>query len=494
MQKRLLSLVLVVISVLVFFTSGCSKLDTTDVGTDMLPAVDNVHTFLQTFDVNTTQGYINDDTAFVVKAGDHLLGYVNDPLFGTTEGSIFMQIKPQFFPYYIGRYPTDTLLGLDSAVLCLKVKDFWGDSTQPVHLSVYPVFDNAFRDSVIHVFDHNYKPNYTGFLLGSTDVDIRRLPDTVHYTNNRDYSVGLIRIKLDYNWALQLYHRDSLSGNPANNAFYNDTTYRSFYHGLAVVCDGPKGQALMYVNLADTSTKIEMHYRRTNVGVKDTTYASFRVITSTYNTSSTANFVKRVRGGASLSPAPGELYIQTGVNGSCANLKIPGLDTFKNCIIHRAELIIKQIPTNPFVDSALSCPSYLLVDLKDTGANNFYKPIYYDLNPSSLYDPDLVLSSIYWPDVDHASFGGYPRSTVDNFGNSIKYFNINISRYVQQLITRHSPNYTLRLYAPYEVYYPKYTDPYRVGYGNNLCAGRVRIGGGNNVNYKMTVRVIYSKL
>jgi hypothetical protein len=56
----------------------------------------------------------------------------------------------------------------------------------------------------------------------------------------------------------------------------------------------------------------------------------------------------------------------------------------------------------------------------------------------------------------------------------------------------------MRLYAPYELLYPQLgtaTNPaYPTAYGNNLAAGRVKIGGGNNANYKMILRIISSKL
>ncbi|HQW85045.1 MAG TPA: hypothetical protein PK987_11305, partial [Ferruginibacter sp.] len=89
-------------------------------------------------------------------------------------------------------------------------------------------------------------------------------------------------------------------------------------------------------------------------------------------------------------------------------------------------------------------------------------------------------------------------SIIDKFGNANKYYNFNISRYVQQIVTKHYPNYPMRLYAPYEVYYPQLgnaTYPAtKLQYGNKLAAGRVKIGSGSNANYKMYLRIIYSNL
>lgn len=488
---------------LILLNTACSKLDTTTIGTDMLPAVDNVHTFADTMAIITSQGYFNNDSAFIGKGGDHVLGYVNDPLFGTTKGSVFASIKPEFFPYYLGKLPGDTLLALDSVVLCLKVKSFWGDSSQKIHFNVYQVQDNQFRDSIRKRFDVSYHPNVGATILASQDIDPMHINDTVHYGNRRDSSVGLIRIKLDYSWASQLFARDSVSSHPLNNAFYSDSIFRNFYNGLAIVPDGSSGRGLFYVTLADTSTKLEIHYKKTNGGIKDTTYSSFKIVANKDNIvplpSSTANFYERSKFGAVMSPTSNELYIQGGINGTFANLSIPALATMPNAVVHRAELIVQRIPTDPYFDKVLPAPSYLYVDFKDTGSANNYKPVYFDLNPNLTYNPDSKLGYDFLPgSVDHYTYGGYPRDGVNKFGAPIKYFNINITRYVQQLITKHSPNYQLRLYAPYELYYPQYATPdypaYFMSYDNTLGAGRVKVGSGTNSNYRMFLRVIYSKL
>lgn len=509
MQRRILFTVIIFSIFSGLIISGCSKLDTTTIGDDLLPAVDNVHTFADTLSIISAQGIFN-DTTYVGKGDDHVLGAINnDPLFGTTNANVYLQLKPQFFPYYFGN-PKDTLngfgAGLDSVVLCFKYKAFWGDSAQPVGLEVREVNDLAFRDSIKTKFQINYKPNIGGTVLGKAQIDVRRIADTVKYTNRRDYSVNTVRIKLDQSsaWLNQLYARDT-SANPANNAFRNDSIYRQFYNGLAVVATN--GNCLMYVNLLDTSTKLEVHFRRRNAGSLDTVYNSFRLFTNTGSTaptqpwaSTTANYIKRDRTGASISsPASGELYLQTSP-GSFVNLNIPGLSALDNRVIHRAELIIQQIPSgNTALDAALSAPAFLYVDLKDTGVANVWKPIYYDLNPSASYDPDTKLGYGFLPtQFDYATFGGYRRDGKDKFGNAIKFYNINISRYVQQMVTKHTPNYTLRLFAPYELIYPNFANAsypaYYTPYGNNLAAGRVKIGGGNNPNYTMRLRIIYSKL
>lgn len=512
MQRRILligAIALLLLSSLINWS--CSKLDTTNIGSDLIPAVDNVHTFADTLTINTTQGIFN-DTTLVPREVDHVLGRINtDPLFGQTTANIFMQLKPTFYPYYYGN-AKDTInnslvpgTGFDSVVLCINYKGFWGDSNQLIHLEVRTVNqNNGLWDSIYKTKNINFVPS-TGATIGSADVDVRTLGNYVKYSNHRDSSVNQIRIKLSSSFANLLFTRDTTDGSP-NNAFRTDTLFKLFNNGIAVLATG-SGNGLMYCNLADTNTKLEVHYRRRNGGIIDTAFSS--LILNNYPSgissngvvvngpSSTVNNIIRNRAGFPVStPAPGELYLQT-TPGTYVNLDIPALSTMPNRIIHRAELIVQQIPNNTFFDGIFSPPSFLYVDLKDTGTTQKWKPIYFDLNPSSPYDPDNTAAfSTYFPaqGIDLFYHGGYVRSGTDYLGNPNKYYNFNISRYIQQLVTKHAPNYQLRLYAPSNLYYPQMTDAAYIPFTNATAKGRVKIGGGNNPNYRMMLRIVYSNL
>ena len=500
MQKRILSLAFLAAALFSLFNWSCTKLDTTDIGSDLLPAVDNVHTFDTILNINSTQGLFT-DSVFVGRTEDHALGRItNDPLFGTTIANAFMQLKPAFYPYYIGN-PKDTLngygAGLDSIVLCLKYVGFWGDSTLPVHLEVREVNSPYFRDSVYLSHPTIYQPSTNGTTIGTADVDVRKLGDTIKFTNKRDWVTNQIRIKLDPAWAAQLYGRDSLPANGSNNAFYSDSIYRRFYNGLAVIADNGAGNGLLYVNLTDTSTKIEIHYRRKNNGVLDTVYTSLRVNSSELGTvppSSTVNYINRNRAGYPVSfPGSTEHYLQT-FPGTFVNLNIPGLAGLSNRIVHRAEVIVEQIPTDPILDEKLSAPNFLYLDLRDTTIAANWKPIYFDLNTTTIYDPDYKSGYPYFPGtIDYNYFGGYRRTKTGPLGGEIKYYNFNITRYIQQTVTKHTPAYDMRLYAPNNIHYSQISGSY-IPFSDNIAFGRVRIGSGSNPNYKLRLRIVYSKL
>jgi hypothetical protein len=497
-QKRILPIAITAITFFSLFGWNCTKLDTTDIGSDLLPSVDNVNTFDTILNIISTQGFFNDST-YIGKYDDHALGSIsNDPLFGTTSASIFMQLKPPFYPYYFGNIK-DTLVGYDSVVLCLKYKGFWGDSASLVNLRVFEVNDTQFgTDSVYKENTTAYQPNIGNF-LASADIDVRTLGNYVKFNNGRDSVIYQIRIRLPNSWGQALYNRDSTKNGSANNAFYNDSIYRRFYNGLAVL-GGAGGNGLIYIGLADTATKIEMHYRRKNGGKIDSVYSSLRLNASldpnAFNApvSNTSNYIRRNRAGYPVSnPGANEHYIQT-APGTYVNLKIPGLAGLSNRIIHRAEIIIEQIaPADPLADR-LTVPNFLYLDLKDSGSVDKWKPVYYDLNTTTLYDPDYKTTIPYWPgEIDYQYFGGYRSTKTGPFGDQIKYYNFNISRYVQHVVTNRMPVYDMRVYAPFNIHYNQYSTVF-IPFSNNIAYGRVRIGSGSNPDYRLRLRIVYSKI
>jgi len=502
-QKRILPLAITAVTLISLIGWNCTKLDTTDIGSDLLPAVDNVHTFADTLPINSTQGFFNDSTA-IGKSDDYALGSItNDPLFGRTTANIYMQLKPPFYPYYYGN-PGDTIVAFDSVVLCIKYAGFWGDSSQPVGLEVREVNDHQFGIDSVEVENTTaYKPYVSGTVLATASVNVLTIANYIKLNNGRDSVNNQIRIKMPGAWAAALFAKDSVQAHAATNALYSDSIYRTFYNGIAVLATG-SGKGLLYASLADTATKLEVHYKRKNGGQIDSVYTSFRlnpnagVTAANAPVSNTSNYILRERAGfpVKTNTDPNVHYLQT-APGTFVNLNIPALATLSNRIIHRAEIIVEQVPSVPAnpLDETYSAPNFLYLDLKDTGTTNKWKPVYFDLNTAEVYDPDYKTAIPYIASqINYQYFGGYRRSKTDPLtGGLIKYYNFNISRYVQQIVTNHTKSYDLRLYAPFNLNYPQYSGTF-IPFGNNIAYGRVRIGSGSNPNYRLRLRIVYSNL
>jgi len=82
--KKLLPAALIGYVFLIIVNWSCTKLDTTKLGSDLIPAVDNVYTFSDTFDIETSQGIFNDSFK-IDRSVNNVLGVINgDELIGST--------------------------------------------------------------------------------------------------------------------------------------------------------------------------------------------------------------------------------------------------------------------------------------------------------------------------------------------------------------------------------------------------------------------------
>jgi hypothetical protein len=471
-----------VTSILFFFALNlsCTKIDTTDIGSGLLPVVDNVHTFDTLLEVVANNfDSVAKDCAEVYYSDDHVLGYIsNDPYFGTTVASIFTELKPTDFPYKLPAKASD--ITLDSAVLVLSYKRLYGDSTSPQKVNVYQVsrvdtfkFDSSTCTSQGH----------ESLLLGSAIYTPQKLKDSVK--GFEENSANELRIKLDNSFAAAILSQDTTTG------FKSDSAFKDFFRGFAIVPDVAfGGNALTYYSIADTNTKLAIYFRYPKDSKTDTAVIKFPFTV----TSASANSVVRNHTGAELAshvshPAEGDdvVYIQT-TPGSYAELKIPGLSGLSNRIIHRAELKMQQVYSPLAVDAFLTPPSILYLEQKINDTT--YRPIPCDFS--------LASGQI---NFGRFGFGGLRTDAKDFAGNNISTYTFNISRYVQKIVTNKITNTTLKLSAPYFVTSRNaFVDECGQGVSpfnfliNQLAAGRVKLGGGNNANYKMQLRIIYSKL
>lgn len=505
MPNRFFSFTFSLIVILGFFIVSCTKLDTTTIGSDLIPDVDNINTFADTLDLITVQGVfdgVNQDSTKLNLSDNYIIGKLYDPLLGSTEASLFLQLKPSFYPYHIGVNVNDSIVQIDSVVLCLSYRSFWGDSLTPIQLKVYdvPANANGLWDSINSLCPITYSPGINTSISATKSIDI---PGLKAYTKlgTSDSVNNQIRIKLSNDFRDKLFSRDTVSSSP-NNAFKSDSLFRLFNNGFAIVANS--GNGILYVNILDDKTRLELHYKKKSMVSIDSTYSTtidtvysnfyFNAMNDPIRRSFVSNKITRTRNG--LPSGDQELVIQASP-GTFATIRVPALDSFKNRIIHRAELQIQQIP-DLATDKIFTEPNFLYLDLLADSATNKYKPVYFDLNPNTSYDPDFALPGYpFFPlngNVDIGYFGGNLRKKYTPLGEQ-SYYNFNLTRYIQQIATKHTTNFKIRLFAPHSFVYSQYS-PATIPYANQIGYGRVKVGGGNNPNpgYRMRIRVVYSNI
>jgi hypothetical protein len=458
-----------------FFFSSCKKInEATQLGDDLLPAADNVQTFELALNAVTSNVLINDSTK-VFYSDIVALGDINDPEFGHSHANIDFNITPSSF----GTYPflKKDSLAIDSVVLSLSYQGAYGDtiSNGIQTVRVYEIAQNAgFYDSALYKFsDPASDFATTGPELGSATYTISKLQDTLTLIRGRDTSKvnNVVRIRLNNSLGTRFAQYDTTS--TSNGGFKNDSIFRTLFRGFAIKPD-PTGNAFSYFNLADGSkTKLTVYFRTTGAS-KDTTSFDFH-----HSANGQSNYINRQNGGNYLtylnSGAGDKIYLQS-APGSYVSIKIPGLDTFGNKVIHRAELLAVKIPSA--LDNIFASPSRLILDRTNK------------LTPDTAFMLEKDLTVDASGNFGFTLFGGTLRS--DNT------YRFNISRYVQSIVTKHEPNDTLRLYAPLRttVYNSNFRTYLNVPGINAIAKGRIVLGGGSHADpaMRLRLRIIYSKL
>lgn len=137
-----------ILIIVVFAFNSCTKLDSTTLGGDLIPGSDRLATDTLMVPVTTTS-FIENDTTIIDKSVQHVLGYLNDPMFGTTTAAMYFQMLPTIYPF---SYPVgkDSLF-LDSLVLSLSYNGAYGDTTASTTINAYRITDPNFKPAAVIV-------------------------------------------------------------------------------------------------------------------------------------------------------------------------------------------------------------------------------------------------------------------------------------------------------------------------------------------------------
>lgn len=469
----------------------------TDLGQGLIPEVDNINTFETTLEISAFNNIFtaSKDSFRSLGSDEQFLGVIDaDPIFGKTDARMFFQPIPyntssaDSYKNLFKNSPNKRYI--DSVVLILNYVETYGDTTAPQTIQVSEIgqsTDFKFPDSSLRKNGYSiYQNNFTtSGVLGSKVIIPNTLKDSVKvYDDSTGYKQ--LRIKLNNSFGQRLLAYDTI---PSNDAYSSDSAFKSKFKGFALQSIAG-GNAIMGFNLINANTKLAVYYQYENLttpGDRDTAVAYFRSI------SATANYIGRDYNGTQVAATSNDntadnlVYIQN-TPGTYATLKIPGLDTMSNKLIHLAELDMSSVYDTK--DTLFGPPAALMMDMYNDSINKFTTlPYSFTYNYSN-------------GSANYANFGSYPYYQRDMSGNSIRLWRFNLTNYVQKILTKQLRNKDLRLYAAPYVNLIDVTPGYYFGSNLNLYPfttvspgkGRVRLGGGNHPTQKMKLRVVYSKI
>jgi len=470
---------------------SCTRISTSELGLDLFDkdATSTKDTLL----VVETETIVLEDSLRIFATDQQVLGDIsNDPIFGKTSAALFLQLKPTFYPFYI-KGTKDSIV-VDSAVLILSYRGFYGDSSKPVKIYVNKI-DPTTPLEVGKLYASNYANAYNikkGVTVSNPILfDFARAKDSI---NDRfENAMGQIRLRLNQSIGVEL-----LKTYDSNGVYRSDTTFRNAFSGFALSTNAADNHnALIKLSLLDSNTKLALYYSTSATGsvTRDTLVTYFRF---NYYTSQNANFIQRNRAATEIAShlngfaKDSLVYVQTSP-GTMVKIKVPGLKTFQNKIIHRAELIAEQVPDDARLsttDSYMTAPNYLFLGVYDTATKQLRSVPNDYLGQSN---PQFL-----------AQFGGQKISKSLNGYSNVATYNFNVSRYVQGLIARTDSLFDFRLYAPvndsikFVQPYPynknQSTDYLSTSLGNQPAIGRVRLGGGSHSKFRMRLRIYYTNL
>lgn len=474
----------IIASLLIFFSafflySSCAKIDTTSIGSGLIPVVDNINTFDTVLEV-ITDNKLFDDTTRMLYTSFHALGIIeNDAEFGKTTAAIYASFTPVTYKAY-PFIKKDTVI-VDSVVLSLAYVRSYGDSNSIEQFDVREMdVHSGFTDSLYFLNSPDFQVNAN--LLGSSVVDFHKLKDSVVYKNAKDTirTFSELRIHLDTSFARRFINYDT------TNVYNNDSAFKTAFKGLEIRPNegSPSKNGLAYFNLDDNArTRITFYCRVQNNGKTDTIAPQFN-----YTNDPHANLIRRTPGNEYLSninngnPNDEKLYIQS-APGSYALLTIPGLSQLSNRVIHRAELIFDKYPS---VEDFYAPPGFLFVEA---------------LNAAG--DTAFTIRNDFVPVGSNAV--GYDLNSLGGNLHRNQYILL-LTRYIQSIVTKGYSNPKLRVYAPYTTrpyYIQQNTDTYdpspanrpRIVLNAPVATGRVVLyGGGTAEPKKARLRIIYSKI
>jgi hypothetical protein len=305
-------------------------------------------------------------------------------------------------------------------------------------------------------------------------------------TAGGEIATGQARIRLNNSFAEQLVGYDSAL------VYQNDSTFYTALRGLIVEPE-QTGNALLLISLTDTSTHLSVYYHSSDTS--DKVKYNRRFSPNTLTSASSNTILRNYQGtqipayvGASTTNAD-LIFMQTSP-GIYAKIKTPGLASLSNRIVHRAELLMYQVPdvSNSENDKQFNAPNLFLAAMGVDSTT----PIRFAI-PNDIIISNSAIANL-------TQFGVAPLNRTDPVsGLPQQYYSFDITRYVQGVVTKEDSVFDLVLYAPYNEYI--FTDDTKTYYVpisspalNNIGIGRVRLGGGSNAQYKMRLHIVYSDI
>ncbi len=435
------------------FLLSCKKNDS-PVGVDVLPGTDQLGAAYA--EIYPSVSYpLFDDSLFTKNiTNSNLLGSVNDPVFGRTDASIYVNFEVPGGGVDFGPNAV-----LDSVVLSLIYNPgvaFLGDTTQPLSIDVFPLTAKISKDSSYYSTRNiSYNKNYSMIEGGQSKSFYPRLNRKI-LVNKDDAAASppQLNIKLRKEFGEMLF-------NPAYISSLS--TFQNIFYGFFIstnrsVLPQPSYGSIFYVNMNTTALRLYYHNSAQDAQLKplsiycasnsvrfghfDHDYkflAEPKLAQQLYSPFDTVNLGKQ------------NIYVQ-GISGLKAKVAFPDLLKWQdsNIVINKAELVFSPDKSNSnYYNSTLfPYPGRLYLEGYDPTTG---KPTY-------------LIENAY-------AFGGF-------YDGNKNHFTFSIPHTVGGVINKKgiSPTFFVSVYT------------------SSLYPQRIVLGGYGNTSYPIKIKLWYTRL
>lgn len=417
---------------------SCKKKTPENIGLPLLPDSDLLNaTFTDTATLITHT--IKDDSLNTKNVTPILLGNINDPIFGSTQSSIFTQFSLSQTNPSFGTNPV-----LDSAVLSLAYNSgqYYG-TLYPQKFDVYEVSEMMSKDATY--YSNTLLQYYTTQQIGSATIT----PDVTDSVQVGTVKFPAhIRIKLS-----DVLFQNFLTNSTYTSSYNSNSSFQTAFKGIYIKSSSDTSQAILYMNITDAYSRLTLYYKN----AADTLSHSYYFDISKDNCARYSyfehNYTSAITNQLNTSATiqRDTVFVQP-MAGVRTKITMPYLgDFFKNgkVAINKAELILPVEPSS--VSAAFSAHPKLVATIADS-----------------------VLGPVIMPDYFEGAtyFGG----DYDATNNVYKF---NIARYVQRVLNGTTKNQGL----------------YIITNARPTTANRVQlIGGSKALTNRMRLKITYTPL
>jgi hypothetical protein len=389
---------------------------------------------------NTIQGSLIDsatifsrtqkeDPVSTIGANRYPIGFLKDPIFGTTEASIAMGVSLPYAAYTFG-----TSAVVDSAVLVLNFGgQFYGDSTSTYSFDVHQLNTNLTQQtSFLSSKDYPYYSTLLGSKTGKlypttsykvTDV-VAGKADTLRTVTPQ------IRIRID-----KAFIQSKIAG-ASTSELLNQTNFERAFNGFHVQLNKTNSTGnggIAFVEFANSRSELAIYYKKQNAttaSLIDTVNISFPISSTAVPVAATVKHDYATTDVATQLSTPTTQYPVTYLQplaGLKNKISFPYLsklaDNLGKVVVNKAELVIDMrsgsdvIPYGPA--PRLSLYRYDIAERRQNLPDN---------NPSTQYaqgDPRAVSPAV---------FGGYYNSVT-------RQYIFTVTSYIQDLLDKKTVDY-----------------------------------------------------